>query len=468
MATASTVLEVVIKAKDEASSTIKGLQKDFGGLGGALASTAKIAAGALVAAGGAAIAFGVVSVKAYAESEAKMAVMNNTLKNLGGNVADNTKKILAAANATKKLGFDDDDAAQSITNLFVKTKDLTKATELNTIAMDLARYKHIALEDASKLVSQAMSGNAKVFKEFGIQLDETKDPLDALRDAHKAFAGSAQASAGTLEVVTERIKNAYGDIQKAVGKVLSKEATSVLSFVADKLAQISEIDFQGYFDAATKRIKALFELIDEKSGLLESFKNVWMTVVDAFNTFVKPAFDDMMETIMENKELLAELFGNFLKFAGWLIAGGLLAAIGLLVTAMEGIKVIIIGLKATVNGLADAFIYVEDKAIKAYEALKKYYDLAAQKASGVVSSVKGFFSGKAGGGTVMGRNSYLVGENGPEIFTPSMSGNITPNHALSGGGGLVININGGTYLSEDVAKKIGDMIVQQFRRQGRI
>jgi phage-related minor tail protein len=34
-------------------------------------------------------------------------------------------------------------------------------------------------------------------------------------------------------------------------------------------------------------------------------------------------------------------------------------------------------------------------------------------------------------------SSYLVGEKGPELFTPSSSGNITPNGAM---GGNTINI----------------------------
>jgi hypothetical protein len=38
---------------------------------------------------------------------------------------------------------------------------------------------------------------------------------------------------------------------------------------------------------------------------------------------------------------------------------------------------------------------------------------------------------------------YLVGERGPELFTPSSSGNITPNHAMGGGANITVNVNGG-------------------------
>lgn len=45
-----------------------------------------------------------------------------------------------------------------------------------------------------------------------------------------------------------------------------------------------------------------------------------------------------------------------------------------------------------------------------------------------------FGGGKATGGDVSGGTSYLVGENGPELFTPGSSGNITPNNMLRSGG----------------------------------
>jgi len=55
-----------------------------------------------------------------------------------------------------------------------------------------------------------------------------------------------------------------------------------------------------------------------------------------------------------------------------------------------------------------------------------------------------FGGARALGGPVAPGGSYLVGERGPELFTPSSSGNITPNGAMGGGGNTVtINVNGG-------------------------
>jgi len=51
------------------------------------------------------------------------------------------------------------------------------------------------------------------------------------------------------------------------------------------------------------------------------------------------------------------------------------------------------------------------------------------------------FAGRANGGLVSGGSSYIVGERGPEIFTPSSSGMITPNSAI-GGNTITVNVQG--------------------------
>ena len=44
------------------------------------------------------------------------------------------------------------------------------------------------------------------------------------------------------------------------------------------------------------------------------------------------------------------------------------------------------------------------------------------------------------GGARQSGTPFLVGEKGPELFTPSNAGTVTPNHQL-GGGGATVNFN---------------------------
>jgi hypothetical protein len=72
----------------------------------------------------------------------------------------------------------------------------------------------------------------------------------------------------------------------------------------------------------------------------------------------------------------------------------------------------------------------------------------------------GSFKPKANGGPVSAGSRYIVGERGPEVFTPAMSGTITPN---SGGGGettIVQNINVSTGVQQTVRAEIRQMMPQ--------
>ena len=66
---------------------------------------------------------------------------------------------------------------------------------------------------------------------------------------------------------------------------------------------------------------------------------------------------------------------------------------------------------------------------------------------------------RAEGGPVIAGRSYVVGEVGPELFTPSRSGNITPNSAM-GGNTYNINVNAGV----GDPRSIGQQIVEYVKK----
>jgi len=71
-----------------------------------------------------------------------------------------------------------------------------------------------------------------------------------------------------------------------------------------------------------------------------------------------------------------------------------------------------------------------------------------------------FGGGKASGGTVKGGTSYMVGERGPELFTPGRSGSIAPNSAI-GGANVTVNVDAsGSNVQGDQpdAKALGSAI----------
>ncbi len=63
------------------------------------------------------------------------------------------------------------------------------------------------------------------------------------------------------------------------------------------------------------------------------------------------------------------------------------------------------------------------------------------------TAIKNLSGARAAGGPVSAGGTYLVGEKGPELFTPNTGGNIVPNHALNGtgssmAGGMTVKILG--------------------------
>jgi len=68
---------------------------------------------------------------------------------------------------------------------------------------------------------------------------------------------------------------------------------------------------------------------------------------------------------------------------------------------------------------------------------------------------------RADGGPVKAGGSYIVGERGPELFTPGVSGNITPNESLGGSTNIVVNVDAsGSSVEGDGEKsrELGQML----------
>ena len=104
------------------------------------------------------------------------------------------------------------------------------------------------------------------------------------------------------------------------------------------------------------------------------------------------------------------------------------------------------------------------KALASYPPPFNFIAAAAVVASGLaqVAQIRSqTYSGRALGGPVMGGKSYIVGENGPEMFTPTTTGSITRNGDLGKGGETNINF---TIVAND-SQGFDDLLIQ---RQGMI
>ena len=140
-----------------------------------------------------------------------------------------------------------------------------------------------------------------------------------------------------------------------------------------------------------------------------------------------------------------------------------------------------------VSGLTDAVMGTKSLAEAATGILnnlkRQLVELAIQKAvSGIGGKIGGFLGGlfggkKADGGPVSAGKSYLVGERGPELFTPSKSGRITSNEKLGGSNVtnmITVNVDasgssvqGNSADANQLGQVIGAAVQQQLIKEKR-
>lgn len=168
---------------------------------------------------------------AMTETDSKTITLTRTITGIGGSFDEIKAKILEASRSVIRLGFDDEAAAVSITKLFQRTGDLNEAIKLNVLAMDLSRSKTVDLETASRMIALVMSGNARALREYGIVLDETKTPMEAIAELQGMVAGQAEGATASILVQTQAMREQFANFKESIGELLIPTLTSFLQTI---------------------------------------------------------------------------------------------------------------------------------------------------------------------------------------------------------------------------------------------
>lgn len=147
------------------------------------------------------------SVKAALAGQASQAALDTALKNTHQSVKAMTPALQAAEAAARKMGFSDIESEIALSRLETATGDTKKATTDLGVAMDIARFKHTDLTNASQMLAMAMTGSQRAAKQLGIVVSPVTTNLDALKASH------------------ENLKTAIGKADEAQAKLADKMAT---------------------------------------------------------------------------------------------------------------------------------------------------------------------------------------------------------------------------------------------------
>ena len=118
------------------------------------------------------------------------------------------------------------------------------------------------------------------------------------------------------------------------------------------------------------------------------------------------------------------------------------------------------GLVDAIDGAITGTMTLGEVASSVFGSIRRQLiDFGATSLLRSIPGIGGFF---ADGGVTRPNKSYIVGERGPELFTPGVTGRVTPNHEMGGGStNVVVNVDAsGSSVqgSEDRGRELGRLI----------
>jgi hypothetical protein len=437
----------------------------------------KIASAAFIAAGVAAAAYAgkllVDGVKSAIEDEAAQAKLATTLRNVTGAT---DAQIAATEGYIQKqqllFGLTDQDLRPSFERLTRATGDLKTAQEAQSLAIDIAAGSGKSLEAVSNALGKAYEGNTGALAKLGVGLSaaqlKTMDMDTLTKTLAETFGGQASIQADTFAGKMARLKQGIDEGKETVGAYVLDALQPMVTLIVEQVipaaiafGETVGTKLQPYID----NIIFVFQ-----TYLIPLFQAWWSFISDILipgiiDTFqpilagLQKAFGYIADAVQKNSDKLQPFFTLIKNIAAFI-----LNTLAPIIGDVLGAALTVIG-KAigAVIGLFANLVNIINGAVK---AIKSLIEIVASNpiVAGIGNVIDNVFGGgRAAGGSVMAGTSYLVGEKGPEIFSPSSSGYITPNNKL--GGNTTINLNvTGAIDPEGTARSIINVLNNSYYR----
>lgn len=448
------------------------------GFGDKLGKFGKVAGAAFAAAGAAAVAYAgklaIDGVKAAIEDEAAQLRLATALKNVTGATDD---QIAATEDyitkTTLATGVTDDELRPSLQRLVTATNDIAAAQKLQAIALDVSAGSGKSLEAVTNALAKAQEGNTGALVKLGIGLSaaelKTMSMEQVTAKLAETFGGQAATQADTFQGKMQRLKVAFDEGKETVGAFILDAITPLVSgLVNNVIPRISE-----FADELGENLKPIMEDVSTfvTETLVPAFKTMWNFlnefIIPTLKTILVPvvtalfkAFAQVADTVKDNEEKLKPLLTLFKAVATF--SRDVLAPVmgAVLSTALKAVGSIL-------SGLISGFSTLVSLINGVVSGIRSMIDLVrnnplVEGIGGIISGV--FGGGRASGGAVTAGTTYLVGEKGPELFTPNTSGAIIPNGAM-GGSGTTINLTvNGAIDPEGTARTIIDVLNRSTAR----
>lgn len=441
---------------DNLRKGLNGAENDIQGFGGKIEKFGKIAGAAFLAAGAAAVAYAgklaIDGVKSAIEDEAAQLRLATSLRNVtdatDAQVAATEDYILKTSLAT---GVTDDELRPSLDRLVRATKDVGEAQRLQAVALDVSAGSGKSLEAVTNAMAKAAEGNTAALAKLGVGLSSAQLKTMSMDEITKTlastFANQASLQADTFDGKMRRLSVAFDEGKETVGGFILDAITPLVEIVVEKVIPAIQEFSSGIGDNLGPIFTTFFGFV----------KAIAIPVIDG----LKSAFNTVSESVKKNKEGLEDAKTLFMEVFNF-VKDYLAPVIGtVLKVAFKVVGVVLAELITDFARLASFVQTVVDK-------IKNLIDLVKSNplVRGIGSVIDNVFGGgRANGGSVSAGTTYLVGERGPELFTPNSSGAIIPNGVGSSGTTINLTVNG-AIDPEGAARTIVDVLNRATARGG--
>ncbi|MHB8458996.1 MAG: hypothetical protein ACYDB6_02905 [Candidatus Limnocylindrales bacterium] len=462
---ANAILELVLRAKNEAGPAFAsaglglnhlgkaagGAEKDiaglagkgggsgFGALGGMLTSFAggpvTVAIAGLTGLAG----VGLAAMDTYGKFEVQTKSLDEATKAHGITLADEQRLIEGQQATYENLGFALDQVRPAFTLL--TQAGLTTAQQQAAMVpiMDLARAKNLDLATAASLYTKGIMGNSRALLEYGIKLPPASNATMEHAKALRVVSADTKALDAAEQNLTAVEHSLAGKTHLTTAEQHKLAAAHAKAEAASKTLHgatyaLSKVQSQGAYNAKrlTDMNTALLTPLKGQTGAITDLQpefaklsNMWET----FATQIGPGVQTIVKTLLDALVTMVTVLGK--------IIGKVQEAIGALANSPLG---------KVGGGLGDLWAHTGGGLI----------NTASNAIGGAVGT-------HAAGGWVglRGPELSVVGERGPEYITPSGGSPA----AGRGSGGITVNVNGANDPAA-VAREVMLAIKRELTVQG--
>lgn len=511
-------MEILVKAVDQASGPLNEIGKSTEKLEQKASGLNAAMQGALGALSAYAGSRGLMAlVNASEQANLQIAQARFFLVGMGGDVNANLSEMQKWAASVQKAGIAGDEYATIVgAKMANRLKSLTKGQEYANILLRGERIGLLNAQEAANMMIRATEGNERALRflveQMGIAAPEFVSLQTLFEELRRRIEG-AEEGLSPFSIAMRQLRENISDFAENAGTPIAQFFAFFLGIVNTLITRfpvLGEIIAGAFATIATALVGlgiglGLSSLLSFL-GIASAF-GPWGLLIGAAIGAVIYYLSRLSTMSTSTKQNMLVIFAAlaagliavmafigsafFLPFIALL--GGLLIAtsmsiegyklswqgfkdylkdtwVGIAIIAQETWNAIIGWLKAKF----DAFVgwisgRVGDVMSAVSRAIQAVASLPSAAISGAVNaarSVGATISGaRAAGGYVGAGSSYIVGERGPEIFTPRLAGAIAPN---GGGSGILVDMRGSTFLDRQAAVEIGDEIIRRLKELHRI